>query len=318
MALTLLLAALGAVILVKAGSYVLRWYEVTGDPAFDPGGPARRAGRLLAAAGPFLGEVLAALAVYAVWCVEAPLRPLLRPWLARRFAPRPLGPGERPVILVHGFFNTPWSLGFWWLSLRRRGVGPLYLFDYHPMLGPIDRFAEQLAGLVERVAGEGGVDIVAHSMGGLVAARYAVAHPGRVGRLVAVGTPFHGTRLWAMSVGPSVRQMRPGSPFLKETVERDDFPGPVALTTIASRFEQIVLPYRSCRLERPGVANVELDGLGHNALLLSPAVAREVARALGRTPGVADRWTEPVPAPPPGGRDAGEPAGEREADPIGR
>lgn len=309
MALNLLLWALASVLLVKAGSYLLRWYEVTGDPGFEPGGVGRRLRRLLAGAGPFLREYLSALAVYAVWCVEAPLRGLLRPWLARRFPPRPAGPGERPVILIHGFFMTPWSLGFLWLDLKRRGAGPLYLLDYHPMLGPIDRFAGQLAELVERVAGDGPVDVVAHSMGGLIAARYLLAHPGRVGRLVALGTPFHGTRLWGMSVGRSLPQMRPGSAFLRETVERPDFPGPTALTSIHSRFEQIVLPHRSSRVEREGVENLELDGLGHSALLLSPEVARRVWRALGRAPRPADSMTEPAPPRP------GE--GEREAESIG-
>jgi pimeloyl-ACP methyl ester carboxylesterase len=321
MVLMLLLSALALLLVVKSGSYLLRWYDVTGEPGFDPGGPARRAARVLAGLAPFLGEYLASLAVYGVWCVETPLRLLLRPFSKGRPA-LPADPGARPVILVHGFFTTPWSMGFLWLDLRRRGVGPLHLLDYHPALGPIERFAAQLAALVERVAGpDGQVDVIAHSMGGLVAARYARDHPRRVANLVALGTPFHGTRLWAMSVGASLPQMRPGSAFLAETVERDGFPGPTRLTSIYSRFEQIVLPCRSSRVDKPGVANVELGGLGHNALLLSPRVARRVAAALGHAPEVADRAMEPAPPPVPpasGGRDAGPEPGERDADPVGR
>jgi pimeloyl-ACP methyl ester carboxylesterase len=285
---TLLLVLL-VLVLVKGVTYLLRWYEVTGAPDFSDPAPAARLRRLGAGVLPFLRECLATAVTGVVWCVEVPLRPLLRrrPGADR---PRPAPPDRTPVILVHGFSLTPWSLWFLRLALRRRGVGPLYLLDYHPMFGPIEGFAAQLAALVERVAGDGEnetprpVDVVAHSMGGLVAARYMVDHPGRVRRLVAIGTPFHGTRLWAMSVGRSLPQMRPGSPFLTETVVRSGFPGAAALTSIHSRFDQIILPHTSSRVERDGVRNVEVGGLGHNALLLSPRVAREVLAALAAPP----------------------------------
>lgn len=302
----LLTTLLLAVLLVKAGAYLLRWYQVTGEAGFPDVGPADRVRQLAAGTVPFLREYGATLVTYGIWCAEAPVRALLR----RRLPPvSPAPPEATPVILVHGFFMTPWSLWFLWLRLRREGVGPLYLLDYQPMLGPIEGFADQLAALIERVAGADGagrpVDVVAHSMGGLVAARCMADHPGRVRRLVTIGTPFHGTRLWAMSVGRSLPQMRPGSAFLAGTVERPGFPGPTALTSLYSRFDQIILPHTSSRVERAGARNVELDGLGHNALLISPRVARLVRDALAddrpglpRVAGTADKEAGAGDSPP--------------------
>ncbi|MFQ5508814.1 MAG: alpha/beta fold hydrolase [Leptospirillia bacterium] len=261
--------------------FLFRWYEVTGEADFAADtAPGAVLARLVRFVPTWLFECVSAAVVYGVWLGEAPARFVLRGRAAARIPPPASG---RPVILIHGFFMTPWSLGHVWWRLRQAGFNHLYFLDYFPMLGGLDGFAGQLDELVERVAGtDGQVDLVAHSQGGLIAARYVGAHPGRVARLVTIGTPFHGTRLWAMSVGDSLPQMRPGSEFLRETVGHPAFPGSTRVTSIYSTLDQIVLPAVSSRLETNGVENVALDGLGHTALLLSSDVAAQVVKALSR------------------------------------
>lgn len=285
---TIVVALLATLLFFKGIGALLRWYEVTNDPDFVPVGRLRHWARGLL---PFLREYASTLVVGAIWLMDMPWRAF------RRLKPGPdvlpASPGAVPVILLHGFSLTPWTLVLIWLRLRSRG--PLHFLDFHPMLGGIDTFAVQLGELVDRVAGSGPgagpVDVVGHSMGGLIAARYMIGHPGRVRALVAIGTPFHGTRLWAMSVGRCLPQMRPGGPFLREILEHPAFPGRTRVTCIYSDFDQVVLPWRSSRLELPGVRNVALSGLGHVALLLSPRVASETAAAL-------DAGAGPAPAPP--------------------
>jgi pimeloyl-ACP methyl ester carboxylesterase len=274
-----LVYVLGTLLFFKGLGALLRWYEVTNEPDFVPAG---RVGQWARGVWPFLREYLTTLVIGAVWLVDMPWR------LYRRTRPEPevlpASPGVVPVILVHGFSLTPWTMAFLLARLRSAGHGPLHLLDYRPMLGDIDTFAGQLADLVDRAAGSGPgagpADIVGHSMGGLIAARYMTGHPGRVRSLVAIGTPFHGTRLWAMSVGRCLPQMRPGGPFLREVLEHPAFPGGTRITCIYSDFDQIVLPWRSSRLEAPGARNVALSGLGHTALLLSPRVASETVAGL--------------------------------------
>lgn len=289
---------LGTLLFFKGMGAMLRWYEVSNAPDFVPAGRLRHWAR---GALPFLREYLTTALIGVIWAVDMPWR------LYRRMRPAPevvpASPGVVPVVLVHGFSLTPWTLFFLWARLRARGLGPLHLLDYHPMLGDIDTFADQLAELVDRVAGSGPgagpVDVVGQSMGGLIAARYMTRHPGRVRSLVAIGTPFHGTRLWAMSAGRCVAQMRPGGPFLREVLDHPAFPGATRVTCIASEFDQIVLPWRASRLEVPGVRNVDLTGLGHTALLFSPRVASETIAALQSGAG------PPTPPPPPCAAEAG-------------
>ncbi len=291
---TVALLVLAIFLCIKTVSYLLRWYEVSGSGAVPPAsGVGAQLARIGAGIPPFLWEVACTLITYAVWLVESPLRLVFRPFLTtEKTAGRSASRTGQPVILVHGFFMTPWSLWFLYWGLRRAGCGPVYLLDYRPALGEIDGFVSQLAALIDGLGPGGSVDLVGHSMGGLIAARYMGSHPDRVRRLVTIGTPFHGTRLWAMSVGRSLPQMRPGCDFL--TATRSALAGRMdRVTCVYSRFDQIILPYQSSRLE--GAHNVVLDGLGHNALLLSRGVLKAVGSGLLENNGGAPIETDGAP-----------------------
>lgn len=268
--------------LFKALGQVPRLVEVTNRDSYQPPPTPRAWLRgVLGAVPPLLVEAAGTVVVFLVWAVESPVRA----WMRRAARPpEPTAGVGVPVILIHGYFLTPWTLGVLWWRLRSTGR-PLYFLDYHPAFADIDRFVAQLAELVQRVCHAEGpeprpVDVVAHSMGGLIAARYIGRHPGRVRRLVAVGSPFGGTRTWGLSPGHAVAQMRPGSEFLRETVLSGGFPGETQVTSIYSTFDQTIVPCESSRLEGEGVENVELEGVGHTVLPLHPSVAVAVVRAL--------------------------------------
>jgi pimeloyl-ACP methyl ester carboxylesterase len=71
----------------------------------------------------------------------------------------------------------------------------LFVFDYDWRLSVVDN-AKRLAAFVdEKVPGSGDIDIVGHSMGGLVARTYAMEERGadRIARLVSAGSPWRGS-----------------------------------------------------------------------------------------------------------------------------
>ncbi len=98
-----------------------------------------------------------------------------------------------PVVLVHGIMGDPTNFTILRRHLARHGIRRFSSFVYRPRLD-YQRIARDLAAHVETVCRETGatqVDIIGHSLGGLVA-RYFVqtGGAGRVRRLVSLGTPY--------------------------------------------------------------------------------------------------------------------------------
>src|SRR5262245_24431765 len=110
-----------------------------------------------------------------------------------RFDPKSFHP--TPVVLVHGLLGDPTNFGALERALSRRGVRNVACFSYRPRLD-YQSLAARLAERIEDVCGTTRaprVDVVGHSLGGLVA-RYLV-ETGRghqVRRLVTLGAPYVG------------------------------------------------------------------------------------------------------------------------------
>lgn len=202
----------------------------------------------------------------------------------------PQGPSlpRRPVILVHGILGQRhlyWNL--FRLRLARDG------FDVHEavlpfyLLGDLEEASEHLANQVERIldaTGAAAADLVCHSAGGLVGRHASRRLGSRLGHLVTMGTPFHGTRMGVVLAGlPGLRiaeQTRPGSAFLHD-LEADPVDGR-RLHCLWSPLDGIVIPGHSAAM--PGAHNIELPWTGHWMFLWSQPVYEAVRDVLASDP----------------------------------
>ncbi len=260
---TLLLGLMwsGCALYVGLGSLVLL-LERQGSPGLTAAGLAR----LLRETGAlWLNNLLAPLGL---------LDPGPRP-IAREGGP----PGRPPVLLLPGHGRNRSTLFFLAAALRWRGWRWVWATNNAPVSGGIPDMAEGLAARVERMLRASGaeqVDLVCHSMGGLVAAWY-IRHLGghtRVRRLVTIGTPWRGTRLAALSPRVSAVGMRPGAALLDQVTAL-----PIPVTSIWTTEDTIIIPPESSAPE--WLASVALPDLGHEQMLTSPAVLDRVVSALG-------------------------------------
>jgi pimeloyl-ACP methyl ester carboxylesterase len=107
-------------------------------------------------------------------------------------------PHPTPVVLVHGFLGSWTNFRAIEDSLAARGAVNLAHFAYGPRLD-WPRLATRLGRAVDVVRSEAGVrkvDVIGHSLGGLVA-RYLVdmRTDAPVRRLVTIGAPYFGSPL---------------------------------------------------------------------------------------------------------------------------
>ncbi|MFE9444307.1 esterase/lipase family protein [Streptomyces sp. NPDC006602] len=221
----------------------------------------------------------------------------------------------RPVVLVHGTFANSVDN---WLGLapylKNRGYC-VFSLDYGQLpgvplihaLGPIDKSAEQLKTYVDKVlaaTGAAETDLVGHSQGGMMPRYYLkfLGGAAKVNALVGIAPSNHGTTLSGFTHllpyfpgiedllttnTPALADQVAGSAFLTKLNEGGDTVPGVQYTVLATKYDEVVTPYRSQFLSGSGVRNVLLQDLcaldlsEHAVIGLLDRVAfHEVANAL--------------------------------------
>ncbi|WP_306336861.1 triacylglycerol lipase [Streptomyces sp. KL118A] len=276
--------------------------------------PWRRALRALAAALLVTGAVtLTPAATAAADTAQASTASTSRGW--NDYSCKPSDAHPRPVVLVHGTFGN--SVDNWLVLapyLVKRGYC-VYSLDYGQLpgvpffngLGPIDKSAEQLDAFVDKVLASTGAkkaDLVGHSQGGMMPRQYLkfLGGAAKVNALIGLAPDNHGTTLLGLTKllpyfpgiedllttkTPALADQIAGSPFLTKLNEGGDTVPGVRYTVIATKYDEVVTPYRTQFLNGPNVHNVTLQDLcpvdlsEHVAIGILDRVAHhEVANAL--------------------------------------
>jgi triacylglycerol lipase len=159
----------------------------------------------------------------------------------------------RPVVLVHGIFNSVAIFNSMSHFLKEHGFRPLApsLLPSSGSVG-LDELALQVRAFVDEQLPSGEpFDLIGFSMGGLVS-RYYIQRLGgidRVRRFIAISSPHHGS-YWAYLIGnPACRQMRPGSIFLEELNRDMKMLEKVKFVSLWTPVDLMIVPASSSRLD---------------------------------------------------------------------
>lgn len=194
---------------------------------------------------------------------------------------RQLGP--RPVIVLHGYAMNRANFLPLAFRLSRAGLGPIVGFEYWT-LGRCAAAAKQLAWFVEHVqsmTGSPQVDIIGHSMGGVVGRYYVqlIGGDGAVANLITLGSPHLGTDISKIGVGHATRELVFGSKLLQRLAAAPA-PQDTRVTMIHSHADCLVPASTQLAINIPRAEHIVYDDLGHVALLGSRRVARDIIERL--------------------------------------
>lgn len=187
--------------------------------------------------------------------------------------------GHPPLLFVHGLGGSRGDFllmaGYLYLHGRKRS----YRIGFDTTQTIADR-ARALAGFVEEVVettGEPQVDLVAHSLGGLLVrlalSDFDLARRARL--VITLGTPHAGTYPARFADTPITRELRPDSPLVRR-LAATPWPAEVRGVSFWSRSDMLVLPPESAALA--GTEAVEVTPFTHYSYLIDPrswALVRE-------------------------------------------
>ncbi len=223
-----------------------------------------------------LGRALRSF-VFELVCVA-----LVEPWLPLfYFVGRRMGGarGGVPVVFVHGYFQNRVDFVYLARKLRRAGLGPLFAINY-PFFASVEDNAARLARFCARVREETGaarVDLVCHSLGGLVALELVRRDPAHVRRCITVASPHAGVVFRGPILGASGRDLRAGSALVRRL---EASRAAVPVLSIYSSHDNVVHPKLTSSLAARGGEDVEVAHVGHLGILFSRTVAAHIVAFL--------------------------------------
>jgi pimeloyl-ACP methyl ester carboxylesterase len=249
--------------------------------------------------------------------------PMAPPPGANDFSCKPSAAHPHPVVLVHGLSAT---MGENWATmsplLANNGYC-VFALTYgrapgNPYIGGLTKMEDssaELAAFVDRVlaaTGAAKVDLVGHSEGTVMPQYYLKFRGGaaKVDKYVAITPIYKGTTLLGVGTllttlekafpqysGPistgfdqfcgSCQEFLVGSDFNKHLYADGVYAVPgVTYTTIMTRYDELVTPYTSGRLDAPNATNIvvqdqcPIDFAEHLAVAFDPTVGQDILNAL--------------------------------------
>lgn len=189
---------------------------------------------------------------------------------------------ETLYVLIHGF-NQTWSITLWlYYRLTRNKNYSVLMINLFPPFVSIEKHASLLRKKIEEIASQHPVKrlfLIGHSMGALVASYYTefLSTPSyKEISIISLGAPYHGSKLAVFCKGPNSLEMMPNSEFVTKLTEKIKTDPKGKYLNIASKLDNIVVPWHSSYIEHKQHTTALFNDLGHISLLFSNRVFKKI------------------------------------------
>ncbi len=206
--------------------------------------------------------------------IAVPSTPFVSPFWKKQ-------PARTPVLFVHGLLHN--TAAFTWIKQRMalQGWTQFGAASLPTARQTIPEMAEGIARTIREIKQKYSapqVDIIAHSMGGIVA-RYAIQvleQESHVRKLVTLGSPHQGTWLSKYGFLKSLKDLQKQSELM-QVLKNQPAPSSTQVISIHGSLDVIVWPRNA---HWGGVRNIALKGVGHAGLLFSNRVLQIIVANL--------------------------------------
>ena len=176
------------------------------------------------------------------------------------------------IVLLHGLFQN--RACCFWLQLRLALHGYRVITLTMLPWKQVESLTEQLDQTLSRLRQDKNiqhVDLIGHSMGGIIARNYIQRRGGapNIRSCITLGTPHSGSRLSSLAFTKLARTLIPNSSLLSQ-LNRTAWPENLPFTAIYSATDNLVLPTNSGHCSKAN--NILIPYCGHMSLLYDPTV----------------------------------------------
>lgn len=173
---------------------------------------------------------------------------------------------KNPIVLIPGIMQK-WNVFRKVIPKLQNAGYPVYIIkELKRNNAPIADQAKLVKSFIDR-NNLTKVIILGHSKGGLIG-KYLLAfynYDLRIKKVIAINSPFHGTKAASYLPFGSHKEVIPGSELLKK-IENEKTVN-LLITSIYGQWDNLIIPVESCRLE--GANNIKVPFSGHHRMMFN-------------------------------------------------
>src|SRR3990167_10232137 len=190
-----------------------------------------------------------------------------------------------PILFIHGYMHHSVVFLYMIKTIKKAGYNSIFTINLNKPFSSIEVFSQEMKIKVTEIkknTNSNKIHIIAHSMGGVVAAYYALFldKEESIDKLITICSPLNGTYAAFAGAGKCAYEMRKNSIFINNLNKKILEDNSINFYHIATKTDQLIIPYKSALTNKKLKKEFIFDGIGHAKILFTKKVVLKVLEFL--------------------------------------